>query len=241
MTGKMGGQRGMTPRHSVLSPDGPYPFPSPHRLPCNVKLDAENTLERYLYVNSELESKLLIFDTASLALVSATDITPPHLAPSVRSLLLSADFYAHPIHTRTLYVSLRGTKRLDKMAGARGADVPNPMAGPAIYTSADEANLVLHGPPAQDMPKGQHARGDSMAVILLSDDGSQVQSIQHVQTGLDWPRGMRVSDDGRYLAVAGEFGEGGVEVYEISGERGEVFTLVARDESVKNVNCVLWL
>jgi hypothetical protein len=58
----------------------------------------------------------------------------------------------------------------------------------------------------------------------------------YLETGLDWIRGMRISDDGRY----GEVG-GGLEVYEIAGERGEILTLVGKDEGVKNVNCVLWV
>ena len=62
----------------------------------------------------------------------------------------------------------------------------------------------------------------------------------YIETGLDWIRGMRISDDGRYLACCGEVG-GGLEVYEIEGERGEVLTLGGKDEGVKDVNCVLWV
>ena len=84
-------------------------------------------------------------------------------------------------------------------------------------------------------------KGDSIVVILLSQDGIQVEQIKHVQTGLDWVRGIRVSDDGLYLAAAAEFGQGGLEIYRMSGESGEFFSLVVRDDSVKDVNCVLWL
>jgi 6-phosphogluconolactonase (cycloisomerase 2 family) len=57
---------------------------------------------------------------------------------------------------------------------------------------------------------------------------------------LDWIRGMRISDDGLFLACCGEVG-GGMEVFEIGGEQGEVLKLVARDERVEDVNCVLWV
>jgi 6-phosphogluconolactonase (cycloisomerase 2 family) len=62
----------------------------------------------------------------------------------------------------------------------------------------------------------------------------------YLETGLDWMRGMRISDDGMYLACCGEVG-GGLEVYEIGGERGEVLSLVGKVEGVKDVNCVLWV
>lgn len=174
-------------------------------------------IEQHIYVNSELQGQLLIYVTASLSRLSATDVTPPHLARSVRDLLLTAELYANPLHPRTLYVSLRGARRMGDMSPYRG--IPN------------------SPPPVQEMPDD---RGDSIAVVLLNPDGSGVEEVRHLQTGLDWPRGMRVSDDGRYLAVAGEYG-GGLEVYAISGERGEHFELVAKDDSVRDVNCVLWL
>lgn len=83
-------------------------------------------------------------------------------------------------------------------------------------------------------------KGDSITVVLLDEDGSSVVDMQWVETGLDWIRGMRISDDGRWLACAGEYG-GGLEIYEISGERGEVMNLRAADVGIKDVNCVLWL
>lgn len=92
-------------------------------------------------------------------------------------------------------------------------------------------------PPEEEIPSDS---GDSIAVVLLKGQGSGVEEVRHFQTGLDWVRGMRITDDGRFLAAAGEYG-GGLEIYQISGERGEVFELVTKDESVKDVNCVLWL
>lgn len=74
----------------------------------------------------------------------------------------------------------------------------------------------------------------------MDEDGSSVVDMQWVETGLDWIRGMRISDDGKWLACAGEYG-GGMEIYEISGERGQIISLRATDEGIKDVNCVLWL
>jgi 6-phosphogluconolactonase (cycloisomerase 2 family) len=117
--------------------------------------------------------------------------------------------YIHPVHRSTLYISNRGSRRLNR---------PNPELGPGTEIGQGE--------------------GDSITIILL--DKFQVERMYYLQTGLDWIRGMRVSDDGRYLTCCGEVG-GGLEVYEIGGERGEVLTLVAKDERVKDVNCVLWI
>ena len=88
-------------------------------------------------------------------------------------------------------------------------------------------------------PSEGQGDGDSITIILLSPE-SDVEGMIFVQTGLDWIRGMRISDDGRYLACCGEVG-GGLEIYEIGGQRGEVFSLVAKDKGVKDVNCVLWV
>lgn len=96
-------------------------------------------------------------------------------------------------------------------------------------------------PPTEDIQRTKSHRGDSIVIVLLNHAGWGVEEVKHLQTGLDWVRGMRVSDNGKYLAAAGEMREGGLEVYEISGERGETLELVARDDSVKDVNCVLWL
>jgi 6-phosphogluconolactonase (cycloisomerase 2 family) len=161
-------------------------------------------IEQYLYVNSELQSELLIYSTVSRALLSRTDVTPSHLSPEEKAKLLTAEMYLHPRQIRTLYISNRGILRLSTSQST------------------------------------ESQKGDSITIVLLSQDGSFVQSIHHLETGLDWPRGMRISDDGRYLAVAGEYG-GGVEVYSIRGDRGEELKLVAKDEGVRDVNCVLWL
>ncbi|KAK2600062.1 hypothetical protein QQS21_005226 [Conoideocrella luteorostrata] len=74
---------------------------------------------------------------------------------------------------------------------------------------------------SKDLP-----RGDTIAIILLSGDGKKVQCIKHVRTHLDTIRGFRLNDDGKYVVVAGQEG-GGVEIYSIRGERGDLWTLTA--------------
>jgi len=113
----------------------------------------------------------------------------------------------------------------------------NPLHPQTLYIS-NRGALRLHDDQGEDVNYGD--KGDSITVVLLDEDGSSVEEMKWVETGLDWIRGMKIGDDGRWLACAGEYG-GGVEVYEISGERGEVMNLRARDEGIKDVNCVLWL
>lgn len=68
--------------------------------------------------------------------------------------------------------------------------------------------------------------GDDIAIILLSRDGKKVENMTHVRTNVDVIRGMRLSNDGKYVVVVGQEG-GGIEIYGISGDRGAVWTLVA--------------
>ena len=154
-----------------------------------------------------MRSELLIYSTTTHKLLSRTKTTPPHL-PSHK--LLSAELYIHPIHRSTLYISNRGSRRLNRS---------NPELGPGTEEGVGE--------------------GDSITIILLSGN-SEVERMIYLETGLDWIRGMRISDDGRYLACCGEVG-GGLEIYEITGERGEILTLIAKGEGVRDVNCVLWV
>jgi 6-phosphogluconolactonase (cycloisomerase 2 family) len=167
-------------------------------------------IDQYLYVNSELQSELLIYSTSTYKLLSRTDITPPHFSPSQKRALLSAEIHIHPIHQRTLYISNRGARRLTR-------------SNPELGFGPEEGN----------------GEGDTITIILLSPT-SEVERLVYLQTGLDWIRGMRVSGDGRFLACCGEV-RGGLEVYEIGGERGEILELVAKHENVRDVNCVLWV
>lgn len=88
-----------------------------------------------------------------------------------------------------------------------------------------ERHIIEREPHLDNVPK-ELAVGDAITILLLSDDGKKVQDIKYVRTKLDTIRGMRLSDDGKYVVVCGQEG-GGVEIYEISGKRGDTWTLVA--------------
>ncbi|GKZ24456.1 hypothetical protein AbraCBS73388_011270 [Aspergillus brasiliensis] len=88
-----------------------------------------------------------------------------------------------------------------------------------------ERHIAKREPHLQNVPQDL-PQGDAIAIILLSDDGRKVKNIKHVRTNLDVIRGMRLSDDGKYVVVAGQEG-GGVEVYAITGDKGDKWTLVA--------------
>lgn len=83
-------------------------------------------------------------------------------------------------------------------------------------------------------------QGDAIAIVLLSEDGSKIEEIKHVETGGDGLRGMQISKDGKYAAVAGQNG-GGVEIYQIGGKRGDDWKLAAKDETLEGVVSFIWL
>lgn len=84
--------------------------------------------------------------------------------------------------------------------------------------------------------------GDAIAMILLSTDGKRVEETKYVRTNLNTIRGMRFSSDGSFVALVGQEG-GGVEIYGISGERGDVWTPVASlNEGLESgIKHVVWL
>jgi 6-phosphogluconolactonase (cycloisomerase 2 family) len=82
--------------------------------------------------------------------------------------------------------------------------------------------------------------GDAVAIILLNDKGDDVEEIKHVRTGCDGIRGMQVSKDGKYVAVAGQKG-GGVEIYQVGGKRGDEWKLAAKEEKLEQVVDFVWL
>lgn len=118
----------------------------------------------------------------------------------------------------------------------------NPRIPNVLYVSNRwERHIAELEPHLENVPK-ELPPGDAIAIILLSDDGRRVQETKHVRTNLDTIRGMRLSSDGSLVALGGQEG-GGVEIYGISGERGDIWTLVASlnkglESGIKHV---IWL
>ncbi|RAH72504.1 putative isomerase YbhE [Aspergillus aculeatinus CBS 121060] len=159
--------------------------------------------ERIMYVIGELSHTVLAFDLSDGPAEAippiagfAPNIIPPEVHPDHQVMMDSSEICLHPSIPNVLYVSNRWERHIARRE-------------PHLQ------NVPQHPPP-----------GDAIAIILLSNDGRSTKAIRHVRTKLDVIRGMRVSDDGRYVVAAGQEG-GGVEVYEISGDRGDVWTLVA--------------
>lgn len=119
----------------------------------------------------------------------------------------------------------------------------HPTISNVIYASNRwQLHIAERQPELQDV--ASPPKGDSLAIILLNETGDKVESVKHVETGLDAIRGFRVSPDGKFVAVAGQEG-GGVEVYGITGSRGDGWDLIARlgeKEGVeRGIKDVLWL
>ncbi|GKZ52011.1 hypothetical protein AbraIFM66951_009358, partial [Aspergillus brasiliensis] len=156
-----------------------------------------------MYVIGELSHTVIAFDVSSAPADAippidgfAPNIIPPEVHSDHQAMMDSAEISLHPSIPNVVYVSNRWERHIAKRE-PHLQNVP------------------------QDLPQG-----DAIAIILLSDDGRKVKNIKHVRTNLDVIRGMRLSDDGKYVVVAGQEG-GGVEVYAITGDKGDKWTLVA--------------
>ncbi|OJJ96651.1 hypothetical protein ASPACDRAFT_63549 [Aspergillus aculeatus ATCC 16872] len=175
--------------------------------------------EKIMYVIGELSHTVLAFDLSDGPAEAippiagfAPNIIPPEVHPDHQFMMDSSEICLHPSIPNVLYVSNRW-----------------------------ERHIARREPHLQNVPQ-QLPPGDAIAIILLSDDGRSVKAIRHVRTKLDVIRGMRVSDDGRYIVAVGQEG-GGVEVYEIGGDRGDVWTLVAElNEGLESgIKHAVWL
>ncbi|SPO00334.1 uncharacterized protein DNG_03179 [Cephalotrichum gorgonifer] len=159
--------------------------------------------ERIMYVIGELSHTVLAFD---LAMGPAENIQPiDGFAPNVIPPSV------HPDHQ----------SMMDSAEICLHPKIPN-----VLYVSNRwERHIAKREPHLENVPKELPA-GDGIAIILLSDNGRKVQNVKFVRTSLDTIRGMRLSDDGRCAAICGQEG-GGVEVYGISGDRGDEWSLLA--------------
>lgn len=172
-----------------------------------------------LYVIGELSHEILAFD---LPIVPAgcslpidgfsPNVIPSTVQPHHQTMMDASEICLHPFTQNVIYVSNRW-----------------------------ERHIARREPHLKDVPTALPS-GDSIAIVLLSPDGRKVESLHHVRTNVDVIRGMRLSDDGKYVIVLGQEG-GGVEVYEISGSRGEVWTLAAslKDGLESGLKHAVWL
>ncbi|KAK9234663.1 putative isomerase YbhE [Lipomyces kononenkoae] len=159
--------------------------------------------ETIMYVIGELSHTVTAFDLSnrSAEVIQPIDgfapnILPPTVHADHQFMMDSAELCLHPTIPNVLYASNRWERHIEQRE-------------PHLKNVPEEL------PPGEDV-----------AIILLSGDGKRVETMKHVRTNVDVIRGMRLSDDGRFVVVLGQEG-GGVEVYEISGNRGDVWTLVA--------------
>lgn len=156
-----------------------------------------------MYVIGELSHTVIAFDVTGAPAEAiqpiegfAPNVIPPNVHPDHQSRMDPAEICLHPAIPNVLYVSNRLERHIAKLE-----------------------------PYLKDVPKDLPP-GDAIAIILLSSDGRKVEKVKHVRTNLDVVRGMRLSEDGKYVVVVGQE-SGGVEIYEISGERGDVWTFMA--------------
>ena len=180
--------------------------------------------EKHLYVLTELSSEVLIYDVDPSSAAGAVgypkhplpefkaSIIPPNIPSSHSTKMDSAELVIHPSRPRTLFAS----NRLELHIKENEPDLP------ALPASATDG-----------------IKGDAVAIFLLSQDGRKVEDTKHVRTEADSIRGMQISTDGRYVALAGQQ-KGGVEIWAIEGERGEKWTRVAKNEAVEGVTDLKW-
>lgn len=172
--------------------------------------------ERIMYVLGELSHTVVAFD---LSTGPAENIQPiDDFAPSV------VPPSAHPDYHLTM----------DSAEICLHPQIPN-----VLYVSNRwERHLALQlGNKSTKLPPG-----DAIAIILLSPDGKRVEETKFSRTNLNTIRGMRLSSDGSLVALVGQEG-GGIEIYSISGERGDEWTLAASlNEGLESgIKHVVWL
>lgn len=182
---------------------------------------------KHLYVLTELSHEVFVFPTPS-----PSTLRPPSDPDYLPIEPLSYDGYE--------IVPDEIPREFRKPMNA-GEIIVSPLSGRTLYAS-NRGQVDLNSQiPAE-------AKGDGIAVLSLSEEGTKVESHTIVRTGTNFIRGMGVSKDGKWLACVGQK-DGNVEVYECTGARGEELVLRARleagDENGLGVTLlptdVLWL
>lgn len=159
-------------------------------------------IEDMMYVIGELSHTVLAFDLLASPAESIQPIdgfAPNIIPPSV-----------HPNHHALM----------DSAELCLHPKIPNVLYATNRWEKHIERTSHLANVP------NERPSGDAVAIILLSDDGMKVVETKFVRTRLDTIRGMRIHHDGSYVVLAGQEG-GGIEIYSITGTRGDSWTLVA--------------
>ena len=183
----------------------------PLRLEC-----IELTAGKHLYCLTELHSTILAwtlpYDASSTHPLPdfEASIIPPSVPKSHSAKMDSAELCIHANYPRTLFAS----NRLELQIFDKQPDLPK----------------LPDYPPT----------GDAIAIFTLSDDGTKVVGTKYVRTGCDNVRGMLVSPDGKFVALAGQDG-GGVEIWSVGGEKGDEWKLAAKEEGIEGVTTIVWI
>ncbi|GMK58868.1 hypothetical protein CspeluHIS016_0603100 [Cutaneotrichosporon spelunceum] len=85
--------------------------------------------------------------------------------------------------------------------------------------------LELHAAEKNGLPPRLAESGDAVAILRLGEDGRSVLAAEWVRTGCCCVRGMQVSPDGEYVAVAGQCNST-IEMYQLS-DKATKWTKVA--------------
>ncbi|CAH0051911.1 unnamed protein product [Clonostachys solani] len=174
--------------------------------------------EKIMYVIGELSHTVIAFD----------------LSTSPEENIQPIDGFVHNIIPPNVHLDYHFMMDSSELCGH--PKIPN-----ILYASNRwERHIQERQPDLKSVPEVPD--GDSIAILLLSADGRKLEEMKHVRTKVDTIRGMRLSDDGKYVVVLGQEG-GGIEVYGIDGERGDTWNLVASlDEGLESgIKHAVWL
>ena len=222
--------KGSGPRHGVVSKNSKCRVSSSliHRLTQTISFYLRLKVrahclklfrpDKHLYILGELNQSIFCFPIASKAGATqpqpmfSSSIAPPTVPDRYRRHILAAELVLHPSYTGTLYASNRLELHIKK-------------ADPSYSEPETNSEMI---------------KGDAVAIVILDPSGTEIESTSWIRTQCDHIRGLMCSPDGKYVALAGQ-DAGGVEIWEVQGDRGQDLKLAARNENLKQVSTFVWL
>ena len=111
-----------------------------------------------------------------------------------------------------------------------GEIVSHPTVPTTLYASNRNQLSIVDKHPDYKAPEG-----DFVAVLQVSTPGEPAKVVKHIPTKCNHIRAMKTSPDGEYVAVAG-LNNAKIEVYKISGEAKDEWTLVATHDGIEQVS-----